>query len=268
MATQHAPVAGRAPVAGTSLAYEVIGPGDGDWIVFAHGGEGTRLHWWQQVAHFAVDRRCLIYDARGHGASPGGPAPTSDNPMRDDLLALLDHIGIVRATMIGHSMGGLAVSGLARSHPSRVERLIMSDSPFGFATAELAAWAADMIVRIDGGFAVLDHLYAPGFADREPALSYLYQALNRLNPPRLGPTGMAAYETWRDQPAGDYRAFAVPALFIVGAMDALTPPPLITATARAIGGARLVEIAGAGHSTYAERADAYNDAIGEFCLRT
>src|ERR1019366_2090165 len=96
------------------------------------------------------------------------------------LLGLMDHIGIDRAVLIGHSMGGMAVSGMAQMHPERVRALVMSDTPFGFQTAALTRWAALMIEKISGGFEVLDHLFAPGFAEAEPELHYLYRGICRM----------------------------------------------------------------------------------------
>jgi len=253
---------GTAPVLGTELYYEITG--DGPWMVFPHGGEGTRIHWLQQVAFFRHHYRCLTYDIRGFGSSPPGQPHRSDNPMRDDLLGLLDHVGVDRAILIGHSMGGLPASGIAQCHPERVTGLVMSDSPFNFATAALAEWSRQMIDKITGGFQVLEHLYAPGFDEREPGMSYVYRALNRLNPRVEGPTGMEAYVAWRDQPEGDYRTFAVPTLFIVGTEDELTLPWLMRATAEAVLDAQLVEIEGAGHSGYAEQPDVFNAAVLRF----
>jgi pimeloyl-ACP methyl ester carboxylesterase len=256
-----------AVVNGTGLYHEVEGEG-GPWLVFAHGGEGTRLHWWAQVADFRRDHRCVVYDARGFGSSPVGDVPPSDNLHRDDLTALLDHLGIERAGLVGHSMGGLAVSGVAQREPGRVERLVMSDTPFGFATPALAEWSASMIERITNGFAVLDHLYAPGFDERAPALSYLYRALGRLNPERQGPRGLEVYEAWRDQPAADYSAFPVPTLFLVGTEDELTRPWLVRATAERVAGSVVVEIDGAGHSAYAEQPDVFNATVRAFLAGT
>jgi pimeloyl-ACP methyl ester carboxylesterase len=161
-------------------------------------------------------------------------------------------------------MGGLAVSGVAIQAPSRVDRLVMSDTPFNLATSALAEWSALMIEKINKGFAVLDHLFAPGFAQRCPDLSYLYRALSRLNPVRDGPQGIVAYEAWRDQTIADYREFPVPSLFIFGTEDELTLPWLMRATAAAVGGSTLVEIEGAGHSPYAEQTVVYNEVVGRF----
>jgi len=254
---------GLAPVNGTELYYEITG--NGPWMVLAHGGEGTRVHWWQQVAVFRQHFRCVTYDARGFGASPAGVLPGTTNPFPDDLLALLDHLGIEQACLVGHSMGGLAVSGVAQRHSERVRQLVMSDTPFNFATVALAEWSGQMLAKLADGFDVMAHLYSPGFADRAPDLAYLYQALNRLNRRPEGPTGLEAYEAWRDQPVGDYRSFAVPTLFIVGSEDELTYPALIRATSAAVHGSEVFQIEGAGHSGYAERADIFNEAVLDFC---
>jgi 3-oxoadipate enol-lactonase len=247
---------------GADLYYEVTGTGP--WLVFAHGGEGTRLHWWAQVAALQRRFRCVTYDARGFGQSAVGTVPETDNIHRDDLLALLDHLAIERAHLVGQSMGGLAVSGVAISAPARVDRLVMSDTPFNFATAALAEWSVMMMDKITNGFDVLDHLFAPGFDQRCPDLAYLYRGLSRLNPVRDAPRGLEAYEAWRDQPIVDYRDFAVPTLFIVGTEDDLTVPWLMRATAEAVGGSTLIEIEGAGHSPYAEQTAIYNDALERF----
>jgi pimeloyl-ACP methyl ester carboxylesterase len=247
---------------GADLYYEVTG--DGPWLVFAHGGEGTRLHWWAQVAALRDHFRCVTYDARGFGQSTVGDVPDTDNLHRDDLVALLDHLSIDRAHLVGQSMGGLAVSGVAIATPSRVGRLVMSDTPFNFATNALAEWSVLMMEKITNGFDVLEHLFAPGFDQRRPDLFYLYRALSRLNPVRTGPRGLDAYEAWRDQQVVDYRDFPVPTLFIVGTEYELTLPWLMRATADAVGGSTFVEIEGAGHSPYAEQTDVYNRIVEDF----
>ena len=256
-------MSGRAAVNGTELYYEVVG--EGEWMVFAHGGEGTRIHWWQQVAAFAPHYRCVTYDMRGFGSSPIGEPHLSDNPLRDDLVGLLGHLGIERAILVGHSMGGLAVSGIAQAHPERARGLVMSDSPFNFATPALAEWAGQMATKIPAGFNVFEHLYAGDFEARRPDLFCLYNALNRLSISEEAPRGVDAYEAWQAQPLGDYHSFPVPTLFIVGTEDELTVPWLMRATAEAVGGAQLVEIDHAGHSAYAEQAEAFNRAVMAFC---
>jgi 3-oxoadipate enol-lactonase len=251
-------------VSNTGLFHEI--DGEGEPVIFAHGGDGPHLTWWKQVAALKAHYRCIAYDAPGFGLSPAS-AGLHKAPA-DDLLSLMDELEIEQAVLVGHSMGGLAVSGVAQRHPERVRGLVMSDTPFGFQTEALSRWAAQMLEKIPAGFNVLEHLFAPGFAAREPETHHLYQAIcrNKLPVPPLPtpPDFAAAYIVMRDAPPVDYSGFPVPTLFIVGGEDELTLPWLIEATAQAVGGARLEVIAGAGHSPFYERTEVYNRVLTGF----
>ncbi len=253
---------------GDRLYYEI--EGTGDWLVFAHGGDGNHLCWWKQVSALNGRFRCVTYDAMGFGLSvPSAQGGGTPRGPAEDLLRLMDHLEIDRAILVGHSMGGMPVSGVAQANPERVRALVMSDTPFGFATPALSRWADEMIAKISNGFDVLDHLFAPGFAAREPEMHDLYMAICRMKagPPAMRPTGddlYAPYVRMRDAPHGDYSAFPIPSLFIVGDQDELTLPWMIEGTAAAIGGAQLRVIPGAGHSPFFEQTALYNDVLAEF----
>jgi 3-oxoadipate enol-lactonase len=233
-------------------------------LVFAHGGTGSHQHWWQQVPVFRARHRCVTFDARGFGRSTGAAHVRGIDGHAEDLLAVLDALGIGRAVLVGHSMGGYAVSGVARHHPARVAGLVMVDTPFGFATAALGRWAAAMMDRLVAGFDVTAACTAPGFAAARPDLAFLLDSIVRGNPPRPPARGLGAYEQMRDAPPDDLTGYAVPTLFVVGEHDALTVPSLLAATAAAVPGASLVTIAGAGHSPHFEQAEAFNAALGAF----
>jgi pimeloyl-ACP methyl ester carboxylesterase len=254
----------RAEIDGLSLYYEE--EGQGTPLIFAHGGDGNHLCWWRQVSAFRDRFRCIAYDAEGFGLSERKSPPAGMPMPSAHLLGLMDHLGIDRAVLIGHSMGGMAVSGVAQTHPDRVRALVMSDTPFGFQTASLSRWAELMIEKISSGFDVLEHLFAPGFAEREPELHYLYRGICRMKPGTAAPraTGDAAlepYRRWRDAAPVDYSQFPVPSLFIVGDQDELTLPWLMEGTAGAVGGSKSVVIAGAGHSPFVEQTEVYNRAL-------
>jgi 3-oxoadipate enol-lactonase len=242
----------------TDLFYEI--EGEGPWVIFAHGGDGNHLCWHRQVAALRHRYRCLSYDAPGFGLTPAGAT--------GNLLSLMDELAIDRAVLVGHSMGGVAVSAVAQNHPDRVRGLVMSDTPFGFFTPALSRWAGEMLEKIPKGFAVLEHLFAPDFAAREAEAHHLYQAICRMRlpvpPPEKPPDFAAAYIAMRDAPAVDYSAFPVPSLFIVGDRDELTLPWLIEETAKAVGGAELAVIAGAGHSPFYEQTGDYNRVMTRF----
>ena len=247
----------------TELYYEIDGDGQ-TVVVLAHGGTSTHQHWWQQVAAFRDRYRCITYDARGFGLSGRQPNLHGTRGHAEDLIGLLDALAVERAVLVGHSMGGFAVSGVAQHEPERVAGLVMVDTPFGFRTEALGRWAGQMIDKLQDGFDVVAACESPTFAARRPDLAFLTMSISRLNPPRTGPRGVDAYEEMRSQPAGDYREFAVPTLFVVGDEDALTVPWLIEATASAIPGARVETIAGSGHSPHFEQADAFNAVLAKW----
>lgn len=256
-----------APINGTSLYYEV--EGEGDWVIFVHGGGSTHLAWWRQV-YFLRDKgfKCLTYDARGLGQSEGiEDAPAGPK----DLLALMDHLKIDKAHLNGWSAGGWAVSGVAQQHPQRVLSLTMTDTPFGFYTKALNKWSGEMLDKFSKGFDIRVNSIGPWHAKTDPKAEFLDHQLGRLNagvrPP--SPADYAkrfgnVYEHMRDTKPVDYSKFPVPTLFTVGEMDGLTLPWLIRDTAKAVGGAKLVEFPRSGHGPQIEQSDTYNYVLLEF----
>jgi pimeloyl-ACP methyl ester carboxylesterase len=107
---------------GTTLRGEQAG--DGPPIVLLHGLSATRRNVVQGSRHL-IKRgyRLIAYDARGHGASsPGGSYEYSD--LVDDLEAVLDHLGIERAALVGSSMGAATAMAFTLEHPERVAALV------------------------------------------------------------------------------------------------------------------------------------------------
>lgn len=116
-------------VAGARLTYDDEGPRDGGGVplVFVHGWTANRHRWDHQVAHFAERRRVVRLDLRGHGDS-GGAGVRTIGELARDVVALLDHLGIERCVLVGHSMGGMIAQTVALEHPGRVERMVLVNS--------------------------------------------------------------------------------------------------------------------------------------------
>jgi len=116
-------------VEGASLSYDDEGPRDGDGapLVLIHGWTADRHRWDHQMTHFAEKRRVVRLDLRGHGESSGAGVRTVAE-LAKDVLALLDHLKIDRAVLVGHSMGGMIAQTIALDHPERVERLVLVNS--------------------------------------------------------------------------------------------------------------------------------------------
>src|SRR5919107_6105660 len=100
-------------VNGIVLHNQVLGQDDGPVLVFVNS-LGSDFRIWQEVVPAFADRfRVVLYDKRGHGLSDAPPAPYSIDDHTDDLLALLDDLGISRAALVGLSMGGMIAQRMA-----------------------------------------------------------------------------------------------------------------------------------------------------------
>ncbi len=250
-----------AKINGIELYYETHGSGPA--LVFAHGGGGSHLSWWQQVPAFASRYTVITFDHRSFGQSrdlPNGPGP---NAFVEDLTALLDHLGIQKAAVAGQSMGGWTVCGFAASHPERASALILCDTTGGIETTEAVKSHANIRERSQGNLKqILTNAYAKSFPEREPALCFLYQQISTLNThvsPNLVP--MLFGMKHNVKPIVEHK---IPTLLLVGEEDVLAPPQVMESIIDQIPHARFVKIPQAGHSAYFERPDEFNRIVSDF----
>lgn len=113
-----------AHVAGTRLAYEVIGTGPS--LVLIHGFALDTRMWDDQIAALAQRYQIIRYDMRGFGRS-ALPDGTPYTPAAD-LKALLEYLGLGRATILGLSLGGGVALTFALSYPEATRSLILVDA--------------------------------------------------------------------------------------------------------------------------------------------
>jgi 3-oxoadipate enol-lactonase len=250
---------------GERIYFESIG--DGPPLVLTHGAGGNHAVWFEQVPHFARTRRVVLWDQRGFGRSTARGGPNTPARATADLSALLDHLGIARADLVGQSMGGWAVLGLALGQPARLRSLVLADTPGGIDTPELrASWAS---LARGGGFATNElgrhPAVAPDFFDRHPERAVLYQQLGGFGEPRLADVLPSLAATKYDATA--LARLACPVLLIVGDADTLFAPAVIHASAKQLPPAcraRVATIPRAGHSPYFEEPAEWNRVVGEF----
>ncbi len=94
-------------------------------------GLASSGHWYRRVApHLADAYRIIAPDQRGHGATTQAPSGYDWQTLAEDAVRILDHFGIERASVLGHSWGGHVSSNLAMRFPERVSRLVMIDGGF------------------------------------------------------------------------------------------------------------------------------------------
>ena len=114
--------------AGVRLAYEQTGVGE-PTLLFGHGWCCDHTFLAPQVAHFRQRHRCLAVDLRGHGASDRPVQDYSIGVFADDLAWLCDALGIGRAVVVGHSMGGIVGVELAARRPDLAAAVVALDAP-------------------------------------------------------------------------------------------------------------------------------------------
>ncbi|MGH9183889.1 MAG: alpha/beta fold hydrolase [Acidimicrobiales bacterium] len=118
----------QVPVAGGALGVAVAGPASGRPVVLAVHGLAATHRWWGPVArHLGDDVTLVAADLRGRGASADLPGPFGLAAHVDDLLAVLDHLGVVSAVLAGHDLGAHVVAGLAGRRPERAAALVLVD---------------------------------------------------------------------------------------------------------------------------------------------
>jgi pimeloyl-ACP methyl ester carboxylesterase len=116
--TEHS---GYAPVNGIKLWYAVFG--EGEPVVFLHGGLANANYWGLQIPAVAQHHRTIVMESRGHGRSTRDDRPYGYDLMADDVVALLDFLKIERAAIVGWSDGGILGLDLAIRHPGRVSKV-------------------------------------------------------------------------------------------------------------------------------------------------
>lgn len=111
-------------------AYELTGPADAPVVVLIHGLGLTGERTWSPIARLLKNRfRVLSYDLPGHGASVLPDAPVTLTALSEQLIALLDALGIEKAALAGFSLGGMINRRCAMDHPGRVSALAILNSP-------------------------------------------------------------------------------------------------------------------------------------------
>ena len=224
--------------------------GVGDAIVLLHGFPLTREIWNEQADALSKTHRVVRPDLRGMGRSTASRGPYLMEALAGDIAAALDALGIERATLVGHSLGGYVALAFARMYVERVERLALfgarlgEDSPERARDRELLAQKIEAADSIEPALdAFLSKLLAP---DAAPDLRARVAAIARENGP-LGAAAMLrgmAVRSSSEDIAGD---IFVPVLVVAGACDPFLPPAEAAAVAAAFPRGRLVTCERSGH---------------------
>lgn len=117
-----------AAINGLSMYYEVHGQGRP--LLLLHGGFGLVEQWGELLTRLAETRQVIAPELQGHGRTADLDRPFSFEQFADDVIGLLDHLGLAEADVLGYSLGGLVAIQTALRHPARVRRLIVISAPY------------------------------------------------------------------------------------------------------------------------------------------
>jgi pimeloyl-ACP methyl ester carboxylesterase len=187
----------------------------------------------------------------------------------DDLLTVLDALGLEKVILAGLSMGGYVLLRALERAPERFQAVVLADtrSAADDDAGKLARAATIRRVKEGGVEAFAEEfsakLLGPTTLAREPALQGHVASMIRSSG-ELGICGALLALATRTDTTGALRSLKIPALILVGEEDQLTPPAASRTMAEAAPGARVVELPGAGHLSNLENPAAFNRALRSF----
>lgn len=263
----------RANAGGPVPAYKV--EGQGQPLVLIMGVGGTKEVWFFQVRAFRPYYRVITFDNRGVGRSEGQPQPFTIETMVNDTVALLDHLAIDQAHILGYSLGGVVAQEIAIRYPQRVTRLVLASTLALGPEADGSAPGARGALNLEPGAGrqsaadlnprrLMPSLIELSF-NRWPYRLVL-GLLGRLYAGRVKPEGLAsqvqaaAGANTVDR-LGSIRADT---LVLTGTGDRLINPSASNILASRIPHARLVTIEGGSHAVFVERSGRFNRAVLDF----
>ncbi|SEK21653.1 alpha/beta fold hydrolase [Halomonas daqiaonensis] len=245
--------------------------GDETPVVVVHGMLGSADNWRSHLKQWQRRHRVIAVDLRNHGRSPH-VAGMGYEAMAEDLLALLNRLGVERAHLLGHSMGGKVVISLARLAPSRVASLIVADiAPLAYGHDHDSVFAA--LRRVEAGEPTnrreADALLAEHVEESAVRL-FLATNLERDDEDilrlRIGLDEIQDdYETIMGEPAGK-GVFDGPTLVLRGAHSPYVTDEMLPALREVLPRAE-VETLEAGHWLHAEQPKAFQTAVNAFLER-
>jgi 3-oxoadipate enol-lactonase len=218
--------------------------------------------WDPQVPRLAERFRVVRYDTRGHGSSPAPAGDATIDDLADDVVALLDRLGVAQAHVAGLSIGGMTGLRLAVREPERVASLaVLCSSAY---TGNEQTWRERAGTARTQGTGVLAETVAsrwltPGFAAAHPDLVARLQAMITAADDEGYAGCCAAIAAMDLRP--DLARVAARTLVVSGADDPALPPEHQQVIADGVPGARLLSLSPAAHLANLEQPDQVTDAL-------
>jgi pimeloyl-ACP methyl ester carboxylesterase len=259
------------PVDGAQIAYRRIG--NGRQLAVLNGFAATSSDWDPSfIDKLASSNELIFLDNRGIGRSTDNGRPFAITELADDVLRVVETLGVERVNVLGWSMGGFIAQTLAVQHPGRINKLILLSTDPGGADADLASAAVwSQLTDMSGtpheqARRLLALLFPNDVAEtiyRE--FGDVVAAARAQLSPSLVDRQAAAMDAWHRTGLGNrLREVNVPVLIATGAADIVIPPSNALKLVNAIPGAWLAQFNGGGHAFMAQYPRPLADLINSF----
>ena len=262
---------------GVNLYFEETGSGTP--IVFVHEFAGDHRSWEPQVRFFSRYYRCIAFSARGYPPSdvPSDSNAYSQQHARDDVIAVMDHLGIDKAHIVGLSMGGFATVHVGISYPRRALSLVVAGCGYGSEPTQKARFRSEAeviaqnIAQQGGTYLAEQYSLGPArvqFQNKDPRgwREFADQlAQHSVQGSALTMRGVQAQRPSLWELKDSIAKIDVPTLIVTGDED----EPCLDASLflkRQIMTSALVVLPRTGHTLNIEEPDAFNRALSEFFL--
>jgi pimeloyl-ACP methyl ester carboxylesterase len=259
---------------GVKLYYEEVG--SGNTLIFVHEFAGDRHSWEPQLRFFSRRYRCVAFNARGYPPSdvPEDPEQYSQERARDDVIAVLDHLGVESAHVVGLSMGGFATLHVGLAHPHRARSLVIAGCGYGAQRGEEESFRADSealakSLETQGASAFAKYAAGPTrvqFENKDPRGYRAFidaLAAHSAKGAALTLRGVQMRRPLLYKLIDDMKRIAVPTLVMTGDED----EPCLDAALllkRSIPTAGLVVLARSGHMINLEEPELFTRAVADF----
>jgi pimeloyl-ACP methyl ester carboxylesterase len=228
-------------------------------VVLIHGAGASSVTWIDVVRRLAPKRRVIAPDLPGHGQSDPWHTPSVEM-YADAVGTACATLGVPRAVLVGHSMGGAVALRLALAHPDKIAGLVL------VATGARLKVSPAIYQVLEKDFAAFPSLlgqleYSPATA-REVVERWVAVAVQA--PQEIVMADFRAIDGFdvRDR----LKEIRIPSLVIGGADDLLTPPKLSLELGAGLAGARTEIVPRAAHMLFQEQPDAFHRALDAFLV--
>lgn len=231
-------------------------------VVFVHAATGSSQVWEHQLPAFTADGyRVVTYDRRGFGRSVIDPSGVQPGSGADDLLALVDRLGIGRFHLVGTAAGGGIALDFALSFPQRLRSLVVANAVGGVQDKEYLELGQRIRPAQFDALPPDFRELGPSYRAANPSGTQRWLELEHTN--RL--QGSPPAQTMRNRITfALLEEMKVPTLLVTGDADLYAPPAVLRLFAARIKNSESVILPEAGHSAYWEQPEIFNRTVLEF----